>query len=169
MELYTLHTDKKQLLWNDVIPASQFIDFYPHFKETLEETGELMFDEGKKYIKQMGHHNADVEEIMLNNHYTSEFIITYCLNVIKGRWVEGEQKLIKDRDPHQATTYAIEVIKGPWPEAEHIIMKNPTQSYYYATQVLKHRWPEAERYIKQDENVWHEYKQQVHNWTNEII
>ena len=46
--------------------------------------------------------------------------------------------------------YTLEVIRGRWSEAEEYIMKDPKWAYYYANYIIKNRWPEAEKYIIED-------------------
>jgi hypothetical protein len=69
----------------------------------------------------------------------------YALEVIKDRWPEAEDIIIKDSD--SALYYSAEVIKGRWPEAEDIIMKDPHNACQYAQNIIKDRWLEAEPYI----------------------
>ena len=72
-------------------------------------------------------------------------LYSYAENVIKGRWPEAEQYIMKDLD--SAYYYAKDVIKDRWPEAEPYIMKNPEYAFSYAKNIIKDRWPEAEPYI----------------------
>ncbi len=89
----------------------------------------------------------------------------YALYVLKGRWEDGESKIMKD--PLYAYFYARDVLKndptwphknGRWPEAEPYIMEDPASTYRYTEKVLRHRWPEAEHVIKQQLWAWNKYK-----------
>lgn len=54
--------------------------------------------------------------------------------------------------------YAKEVIKGRWLEVEPKLMKDPYRAYTYARYVIKDRWIEAEPYIRQDDWAWEQYQ-----------
>ena len=84
---------------------------------------------------------------------TPKEIWLYARDVIKGRWLGGEQAIIQCTDPRYyyapeyAYSYALQVIKGRWPEAEPMIMQDSYWAYSYARNVIKGRWPEAESAI----------------------
>lgn len=80
-----------------------------------------------------------------------EWMVWYAYTVIKGRWKEAEEYIIKDY--FQAYHYAITVLKGRWKEAEEYFMRDPSYACCYARYVIKGRWKEAEEYIKKD-RVW---------------
>lgn len=79
---------------------------------------------------------------------TPEAAYHYALNVIKGRWPEGEPVIAKDL--RWATSYAEFVIKGRWPEIEPRFLQDPRRAALYARDVLKKRWPKVEPLIAQD-------------------
>ena len=60
-------------------------------------------------------------------------------------------------DFYWAYFYALNVIKGRWPEGEEFIIENPFFAYIYACNVIKGRWPEAEQTIKKDMFWYYEY------------
>lgn len=72
----------------------------------------------------------------------------HALNVIKGRWKEGED-IIKT-DPESALAYAQDIIKGRWKEGEDIIKTDPESAVCYAIEMIKGRWKIAEEFIKTD-------------------
>lgn len=72
----------------------------------------------------------------------------YAKQVIKGRWPEAEEKII--RNPELAANYAWGIIGGRWPEAEPTIMNDAYAARIYAQAVLRGRWPEAEETIMKD-------------------
>lgn len=72
----------------------------------------------------------------------------YALNVIKGRWIDGED-IIKT-NIRFAYNYAACVIKNRWIEGESIIKNNPEYAFYYAKHVVQGRWIEGEDAIKTD-------------------
>ena len=61
------------------------------------------------------------------------------------RFPEAEPYILKATDPGYAYGYAKEVLKGRWPEAEEAIIKDGHVAYLYAFDVIGGRWPEAER------------------------
>jgi hypothetical protein len=99
----------------------------------------------------------EAEQYIMRDQY---WAYVYARDIIKGRWREAEQYIVKN--PYWACAYADHVINHRWPEAESVIMKDPHSAYWYAKNVIKGRWPEAEPYIKQKYYIWHEYK--VHLW-----
>ena len=87
----------------------------------------------------------------------SEWAYWYAQNVIKSRWVEGEE-VIK-RDSELAFYYARHVIKGRWVEGEEVIKRSSMWACHYARYVIKGRWVEGEEVIKIDDEWWKEYKE----------
>lgn len=79
----------------------------------------------------------------------------YALNVIKGRWPEGEATIAKH--PMWAYLYAKNVIGGRWPEVEPTIAKDPGSAVLYAKDVIKGRWSEGEHAIAKDPYLAHKY------------
>lgn len=75
--------------------------------------------------------------------------------------VDNVMHLIK-KSPQYAYNYALDVIKGRWEEGEPIIMKNPSYACWYAEDVLKCRWYDAEQHIKHD-NAWWNYYNKIFN------
>jgi len=75
----------------------------------------------------------------------AHWLYWYAENVIKGRWPEAEEYIMKN--PYYAYYYAKNIIKDRWLEAEEYIMKDPKWAYWYALYVIKDRWLEAEEYI----------------------
>jgi len=167
-DLYSYHTDKSQLFGIEIYPYREFKAHLPERARALEEEGEILNQRLKEMIKIMPHIDKDVEKFILTETYTTDLVIPYAGYVMKERWLEGEKVIVKGEDPYAARRYAmmfdtrIEVF-------EPLIMKHPEHAFYYALDTIEGRWPEAEEYMKQDENVWYEYKQHVHNWTDEII
>jgi hypothetical protein len=64
----------------------------------------------------------------------------YSRDIIKGRWLEGEEAIKKN--PGWAYYYSVNIIKGRWPEGEKIIKKDPEWAYEYSVNVIKGRWPD---------------------------
>ena len=83
----------------------------------------------------------------------------YARKIIKGRWKEGEKIIASD--PNMAQSYAQHVIRGPWPEAEKIIASNPISSHEYARNVVKGRFPEGEKAIAKEPQLAQSYAQYV--------
>lgn len=83
----------------------------------------------------------------------------YALNVIGGRFIQGE-KLIT-QDPESAYSYFVYILRDlgwdRWPAAEDTIKTSPEWAYYYATDVIGSRWPEAEPAIAKDANFATKY------------
>lgn len=71
----------------------------------------------------------------------------YARDVLKGRWVEAEPYIMKDRIA--AHDYAKYVIGGRWLEYEPELINtnNAYSCYMYAKEVIKGPWPEAEPVI----------------------
>ena len=55
--------------------------------------------------------------------------------------------------PYWSCWYVKDVIKGRWPDAENVIMKDPVFAFWYASNI-KGRWPEAEEVIRSDRLSW---------------
>ena len=155
-DLYALHTDTSQLFGIEIYPYKMFKEFLPVRKETMEETGEIMNQPLKQWIKIMPHRDKEVEKFLLNDIYSADMIITYAGYVMKKRWPQGEQKIVEDDDPYAARRYAM-MFDTRIESFEPIIMKHPEQAFYYAMDTIEGRWPEAEPYIKQNEHAWYEY------------
>jgi hypothetical protein len=75
-----------------------------------------------------------------------QYTYNYALNVIKGRWIDGED-IIKTNS-HYAYNYAACVIKNRWIEGESIIKNSAEYAFHYAKHVIKGRWVEGEEAIK---------------------
>ena len=101
--------------------------------------------EVKQLIKELKN-DGDILELLSKN---PRWAFTYASEVVKGRWPEGEQAIIKY--PQWACNYARDVIEGRWPEAEQAISKEPLPAYLYAKGVIKGRWPEGEQAIIKDQ------------------
>jgi len=65
----------------------------------------------------------------------------YALDVIKGRFPEGEAAIAQDAN--RAYSYARNILKGRFPEGEAIIAQDATLAYEYARNILKAPWPEG--------------------------
>ena len=61
-----------------------------------------------------------------------------------------EELMAHEKAPNWAFWYALHVIKGRWPEAEEVIMRDARSAQYYAEHVIGGRWPEAEVIIMTD-------------------
>lgn len=62
------------------------------------------------------------------------------------------------KDPEWAYYYSVNVIKGRWKEGEEVIKKDPEWAYWYSLNIIKSRWPEGEETIKQIYIYWESYK-----------
>jgi len=111
-------------------------------------------------------HNACVREIreiekfknweqFLKHEKAILWIYWYAKNIIKDRWSDAEEYIMKD--PEWIYYYAKNIIKGRWYEAEEYIKKTQKWAYQYAKNIIKNRWPEAEEYIMKDPELWDEY------------
>jgi hypothetical protein len=69
----------------------------------------------------------------------------YALNVVKGRFPEGESAIATD--PTWSYYYAKNVIQGRFPEGESAIATNSDWAYNYAKNVIRNRWPDGEAII----------------------
>ena len=94
----------------------------------------------------------DAEEYIMKD---PKYAYWYAKEVIKGKWSDAEEYIMKD--PCWAYHYAKDVIKNRWSDAEEYIMKEPYRAYIYAKDVIKDRWYEAEKYIKKNPMWWDEY------------
>ena len=75
--------------------------------------------------------------------------LQYALEVVEGRWPEGEEAIGKDA--RSALDYAIMLkengIMDRWPAGEEAISKDSDTGYQYARKILEGRWPEGEEAI----------------------
>ena len=83
----------------------------------------------------------------------------YAMDVIKGRWPEGEEAISKE--PAYAYYYIKDFIKGRWPEGEEAISKDSQWAYFYARDIIEDRWPEGEEAISKNKDLWAKYKRFV--------
>jgi hypothetical protein len=78
--------------------------------------------------------------------------LQYALEVVEGRWPEGEEAIGKDAQ--SALDYAIMLketgIMDRWPEGEEVISKVSDIALQYALEVVEGRWPEGEEAIGKD-------------------
>ena len=74
--------------------------------------------------------------------------IEYAINVVKGKWPEGETAI--SQSSYSAFKYVSEIIKGRWPMGESAISQDSRYAYLYAKDILKKRWPEGEPAISKD-------------------
>ena len=155
-KLYSYHTDTSQLFGIEIYPYKMFKEFLPGRAETLEETGEIMNQELREWIRIMPHRDPEIEKFLLNDIYTADLILNYAGHVMKKRWPEGEQKIVQDDDPYAARRYAM-MFDTRIEAFEPMIMQYPEHAYYYATDTIEGRWPEAEKYMREDEWVWNDY------------
>jgi len=88
-----------------------------------------------KILKVDGRKWKFLKYININDKNLPLTIYEYIKYVLKRRWLEVEEYIIKD--PQYACLYAIEFIKGRWPEAEETIKKDPCWSYEYARFVIR--------------------------------
>lgn len=66
-----------------------------------------------------------------------------------------------DNSAHCVVFYARNVIKGRWPEHEDLVLKNAEAAFVYARTCIKDRWPEAEDVIRKATKepwYWTHYK-----------
>jgi hypothetical protein len=76
--------------------------------------------------------DEEVTDLMAPNLYApdaAERAYDYALNVLQGRWPEGEH-LIR-RDPELAYSYVRDVIKGRWPDGEPVFREDPVWARKY--------------------------------------
>jgi len=167
-QLYGLHTDPSQLFGIEIYPYKMFIEALPERKETMEETGEILNHDLKKWIKIMPHPDKEIEQFLLTDEFTSNLIMTYASSVLKERWLEGEQKIVHVEDPYAARRYAM-MFNFRFTDAEPFIAQYPEHAFYYATDVIEGRFLEAEPYIKNDPIVRYDYADEWGlNWEDEI-
>jgi len=136
MQLFKLHNNPTQLVHYQEQPNPNKVP--SHIEEALKLSKELQV------------RVPEWEPFFLEE---TEYITDYSLNVVNGRWKEGERTLLNNPDELQlkdVIMYALNVIKGKWPEAEKYLLKSPRKSAWYAKDVLRARWPEAEDVIIQN-------------------
>lgn len=113
-----------------------------HSKKAAEKSLFLALDKGERIPK--------LEQKILKD---LNVAIMYAQGVIKGRWPELEQKLLKNPVPagfpYVAIIYTKCVIKGRWPELENfIISKNASWAAFdYAVDIIQGPWLEAEKIV----------------------
>jgi alanine-alpha-ketoisovalerate/valine-pyruvate aminotransferase len=93
--------------------------------------------------KKYGQPITELEDVIASKRDTA---YKYALNILKGRFIKGEAKILTD--VNLAYWYTENVVKDRWLEAEDIIMKSPQEAVWYARHFIKGRWLEAEQYIK---------------------
>jgi|CXWL01.1.fsa_nt_gi hypothetical protein len=87
----------------------------------------------------------------------------YAVNVIGGRWPEGEKDIAKNAE--MSFMYAKNIIKGKFPEGEEVLSKSPGYAVLYAIDVIKDRFPAAEKAILTTEYILHKrYKRDYINF-----
>jgi len=113
-------------------------------KMTKRKRAEYLYDYAinSKSRKRLDKKYEDIIKIFPDTAYQ------YARNIIKGRWKEAEEFIIKN--PEWAYKYARSVIKGRWRKAEEYIMKDRCYIYKYALNIIGGRWKEAESIIKQN-------------------
>ena len=94
-------------------------------------------------------------EAVIASEECSYWVYWYAKCVIKGRWLEAEDVILKNA--FVAQHYARDVIKGRWLEAEDLIRTDAWVTYMYARDVIKARWPEAEDVIRKDAEAAYGY------------
>jgi len=132
----------------------------------------VVYKNGKPFIQ----YTSDYEQVMDVNDLAVKFntsdiipkpnldddimeILNYSRNILKGRWLEAEPIIMKDKS--SIIEYSQHAIRGRWFEAEPIILKSTLYSYVYAFSVIKGRWPEAERLFKQSAEYAFKYAAQI--------
>ncbi len=70
--------------------------------------------------------------------------------------VNDELEMIK-KDPERAYHYALNVIKGRWPEGEEIMKSDPFFAYWNSVYIIKDRWFEGEEAMKKNDKIWSVY------------
>lgn len=83
----------------------------------------------------------------------------YALEVIKGRFPEGEPAIAKS--PAYAYYYADDILKGRFPEGESTIAKSPMWAYQYALNIIKNRFFEGEPAVAEDPTWTYRYARDV--------
>jgi hypothetical protein len=78
----------------------------------------------------------------------------YAKVVLKGRWLEAEQLLIKNAPCKRLVHYASKVIGGRWPEAESRLIREAPLDLLcdYLEVCVKTRWPEVESRLLAEED-----------------
>ena len=98
-------------------------------------------------MTKIGERWEEVEPIVLG--HSSSSIINYANNCIKGRWIEGEKKLLETTHMTSKLEYCETVLKGRWEEFEDILFgmnnteKQAEYVYQYAKNVIKGKLPEV--------------------------
>ena len=129
-----------------------------HDKDEWGNINELIRNAAKR-----GKRDSDLERFILDQH-DSYHTYLYARDVIKGRWVEGEEAI--KNEPIWVYYYARDVIEGRWIEGEEEIKKDLRYTYYYAKDIIKGRWLEGEEGIRKDSKWAYYYARYVLNLSN---
>jgi len=173
MNLYRLHTDRTQLLYDDIEitrtdfdTTNEIIKLARMFGKRIRGGEDLLLQYPSlllSYVENAmgGKRWKRAEDVILNNKEENyrAYIVGYAAHIIKGRWKAGEE-VIKN-NARAAAWYAKEVIGGRWKEAEDVIKQDGRAAGVYAMNVLNERWPAAEEAIQngnQDTNIWERYR-----------
>ena len=89
----------------------------------------------------------------------AEWSYWYAHDVIKGRWLWGEEVISKSTK--YSYQYAKSIIKGPWPMGEEAISKSGEWSYWYARDVIKGPWPMGEEAISKSTKYSCQYTKNI--------
>lgn len=86
-----------------------------------------------KYAETLRHRVPELEHVVLRDELATYW---YAYYVIKDRWPQGEQQLLKGTNPwgpmaYVLNRYAQNVIKDRWPEAEPFILKDEIEKADY--------------------------------------
>ena len=71
---------------------------------------------------------------------TAKEAFFHALNVIKGRWPEGEEVI--SQDAGYSYYYAFHVLKDRFPEGEEKISRSTYYSFLYAREIIKGKLPD---------------------------
>ena len=94
--------------------------------------------------------------------YNAKGAYGYALDVVKGRWEEGEE--IISQHSIYSFEYAAQVLGGRFRLGEPAIMKNVRYAVEYAKDVIKGRWSELEEYITSFPNNLYS-----NHWPREVL
>jgi hypothetical protein len=124
-------------------------------KKRWHEAEDIIIKEANRnqivhYVTKIGERWEEVEPIVLAHNSSS--VISYANNCIKGRWIEGEKRLLETTHLASKLEYCETVLKGRWKEFEDILFEMENTSlrgkqaeyiYEYAKNVIKGKLPET--------------------------
>lgn len=118
--------------------------YYEYFSFAYEEYANLAKKLSTRFepnmtvldvVNQITSRNINFENKLLNSTYNHKKLFWYAHNVLKGRWLEAENKISKSSKT--SLEYAKYVVKGRWEKGEKSISKNESLLTEYAVDVVK--------------------------------